>query len=193
MYHPIGLDKLSETQISRLRNGHAVRVKCGNHHKLHVSEQQHKKIMSAHKKGKAHTLMLDPFQQHQMKNGHGFFDTLKNIAGPAIKTLAPVLIDKGSEALKNKISGTGIHHKHPKKGRGLWGDLAKAVLPSVVDVGSNLAKNYIGGHGIHHKKHSHKSGSLLPAGSSGLGHHKKKGKRGKGLPEDIISSVFDMI
>ena len=37
MYHPVGIDNLSENQLSRLRNGHSVRDKLGNHHKVHLS------------------------------------------------------------------------------------------------------------------------------------------------------------
>jgi len=73
MYHKIGIQKLSPAQISRLLNGHAVRVKHGSGHEIHASTEQHKKIHSAHKKGKAHTLTFDPYQiaQHQhLRHGH---------------------------------------------------------------------------------------------------------------------------
>ena len=40
MYHSVGIDKLSENQLSRLRNGHSVRVKLGHHHKVHLSVHQ---------------------------------------------------------------------------------------------------------------------------------------------------------
>jgi len=72
MYHEIGIGKLSPTQVSRLLNGHGVRVKHGSHHKIHASTEQHKKIMTAHRKGKAHTLTFDPYQiaQHQHLRGH---------------------------------------------------------------------------------------------------------------------------
>ncbi len=33
MYHEVGIAKLSPTQLSRLRNGHKVRVKMGEAHK----------------------------------------------------------------------------------------------------------------------------------------------------------------
>ena len=37
MYHEVGIHKLSENQLSKLRNGHPVRVKLGNHHKICLS------------------------------------------------------------------------------------------------------------------------------------------------------------
>jgi hypothetical protein len=72
MYHKIGIQRLSPTQISKLLNGHRVRVKHGSGHEIHASAEQHKKIMTAHHKGKAHTLQFDPYQmaQHQHMRGH---------------------------------------------------------------------------------------------------------------------------
>ena len=50
MYEAIGIHKLSENQLSRLRNGHPVRIKLGNHHRVHLSVHQLNKLHSAHKK-----------------------------------------------------------------------------------------------------------------------------------------------
>ena len=44
MYHEVGIQKLSENQLSKLRNGHPVRVKLGDHHKICLSVQQLKKL-----------------------------------------------------------------------------------------------------------------------------------------------------
>ena len=71
MYHPIGIQKLSETQLSRLRNGHPVRVKIGSHHKIHLSVPQLKKLHTAHKNGKASTITFDPYQLEA--HGSGLF------------------------------------------------------------------------------------------------------------------------
>ena len=51
MYHEAGIEKLSKAQISKLLNGHRVRGKYGSHHKVHLSQEQHKKLHSAHNKG----------------------------------------------------------------------------------------------------------------------------------------------
>ena len=53
MYHTTGVGKLSETQKSKLRNGHPVRIKSGSGNNLHLTDQQLKKLQSAHKKGAA--------------------------------------------------------------------------------------------------------------------------------------------
>ena len=56
MYHPTNVGNLSAEQIRKLLGGHRVRVKHGNSHVLHLSNEQHKKVMSAHKKGCGTTL-----------------------------------------------------------------------------------------------------------------------------------------
>jgi hypothetical protein len=60
MYHQIGIEPLSHLQMQKLLRGQGVRVKHGKHHKIHVTELQHKKIHKAGQRGKAHTLILDP-------------------------------------------------------------------------------------------------------------------------------------
>ncbi len=40
MYSEIGIAKLSETQKSKLRNGHPVRVKLGSGNKLNLTNEQ---------------------------------------------------------------------------------------------------------------------------------------------------------
>ncbi len=40
MYHEVGIAKLNSGQLSRLRNGHKVRVKLGDAHKINVSQKQ---------------------------------------------------------------------------------------------------------------------------------------------------------
>ncbi len=61
MYHEAGIQALSPKQVSRLLNGHPVRVKSGSHSKLHLSSEQHKKLGRAHLKGSALTVTLDPY------------------------------------------------------------------------------------------------------------------------------------
>ena len=67
MYQTIGIAKLSDNQLSRLRNGHPVRVKLGSSHKIALNIQQLKKLHSASKKGSALTVSFDPYQ----KEAHG--------------------------------------------------------------------------------------------------------------------------
>ena len=61
MYHEVGLDALSKKQVSRLLNGHPVRVKFGSGIKAIVSAEHLKKISKAGLKGMGSTLRLDPY------------------------------------------------------------------------------------------------------------------------------------
>ena len=83
MYHPVSIEGLSNAQINKLIAGHPVRVKPGKHHKIHVSAEQHKKLVKAHQKGKGVTIMMDPYQQgqHQSLKGCGIMSSLKKAAG----------------------------------------------------------------------------------------------------------------
>ena len=71
MYHKIKVGQLSNPQISRLLNGHGVRVSDGSNHEIELSKEQLKKFMKAREKGKAITLTMDPFQMqnHQYLRG----------------------------------------------------------------------------------------------------------------------------
>ena len=71
MYHSTGVGLLSETQKSKLRNGHPVRIKQGCGNNLHLTDPQIKKLAQAHKKGAAYTLTMHPEQAE--KHGSGFF------------------------------------------------------------------------------------------------------------------------
>ena len=50
MYHPVSITHLSSAQVSKLLNGHPVRVKHGPGHHIEVSHEQHKKLQKAHSK-----------------------------------------------------------------------------------------------------------------------------------------------
>ena len=62
MYHPASIAPLSESQITKALKGLPVRVSVGNQHDVELSAQQFKNLSKAHKKGKASTITMDPFQ-----------------------------------------------------------------------------------------------------------------------------------
>jgi hypothetical protein len=70
-YTLVGVQKLSETQKSRLRNGHPVRIKKGSGNQLHLTNEQIKKLESASRRGAAYTLTLHLEQVE--KHGSGIF------------------------------------------------------------------------------------------------------------------------
>jgi len=78
MYHSTGVGKLSESQKSKLRNGHPVRIKLGSGNTLHLTDPQIKKLQSAHKKGAAYTITFHPEQAE--KHGSGFFGDIASKA-----------------------------------------------------------------------------------------------------------------
>ena len=154
MYHQVGIEKLSKAQISKLLNGHRVRVKHGSHHKVHMSEEHVKKIMRSHKKGAASTIQLDPYaiEHNQHLRGGSFGSVMKKVGhflAPIAKTVAPVLIDVAKNAAeKALVSGAGAP-KRKIRGRGIFSDISKAALKKVAPIAINelskVAKSKITG------------------------------------------------
>ena len=155
MYQKVSIKKLSNAQISKLLNGHRIRVSFGNDHEIHASSEQHKKINKAHKKGCGVTIEFDPYQiehHRQMRSrGEGFFG---EIAKGALKTLAPIAIDAASKYAKQRIEGSALYPAG--YGQGMFGDLAKGALktlgPVALDLATNYAKKKIEGSGLRRRK-----------------------------------------
>jgi hypothetical protein len=162
MYHTVGIEKLSENQLSRLRNGHPVRLKLGNHHNIHLSIQQLKKLNSASKRGKASTVTFDPYQ----KEAHGsgvFGDICKKCKGKGCGEglVSDVLLTSGNVT---KTIGLGVARKHVVekkrrtrkfKGRGFLGDLgniaktgALNIAQQGIDAGASYLNNKVSGMGV---------------------------------------------
>lgn len=62
MYSDIEIETLSKNQVSKLLNGHPVRLMVGVGHTIGVSSEQYKKLMKAKNKGSSVTITLDPYQ-----------------------------------------------------------------------------------------------------------------------------------
>ena len=153
MYHTTGVGKLSESQKSKLRNGHPVRIKMGSGNTLNLTDAQIKKLQSAHKKGAAYTITFHPEQAE--KHGEGFFGDIaskakafakkqiisnKDLLNPIIgrarsyaKSGIQKLADKANEKIDYytpEIQGEGVRPKRgrPKKGTGIIGDVLKGLI-----------------------------------------------------------------
>jgi hypothetical protein len=102
MYHKASIAPLSSTQISKVLNGHSVRISAGNGHDIELSKEQLKKFARAKKTGKGMTVTMDPFQMqnHQHLRGSG---NLKKTA----KGSAKRLIVAGTDRLIRSIEGSG--------------------------------------------------------------------------------------
>jgi len=90
MYSNVDIDSLSVGQLRKLLKGGAVRVRCGSGMKVGLSAPQHKKLMSAHKKGKMMTLTMDPYQAQM--HGQGLFGDIGNFFS---RTVPSTLIHQG--------------------------------------------------------------------------------------------------
>jgi len=107
MYSLHTIESLSKPQISRLLNGHGVRVRHGGHHKIHLSHEQSKKHHKAAREGKGYTLHFDPYQmaQHQHLRGKGTGTDLGHTLGGVAGSSAQV----AGQRLNDVIIGTDPH------------------------------------------------------------------------------------
>ncbi len=103
MYHKASISPLSSTQISKILNGHSVRVSAGNGHDIELSKEQLKKFSRAHKSGKGMTLTMDPYQiqNHQSLRGSG--NIKKTLRGSAKR-----LITSATDRVIRSIEGSSI-------------------------------------------------------------------------------------
>ena len=211
MYHTTGVGKLSESQKSKLRNGHPVRIKIGSGNTLNLTDPQIKKLQSAHKKGAAYTLTMHPEQAE--KHGSGFFgdiaskakafavstvkknrDLINPIIGRArsyAKSGIQKLADKANEKIDYytpEIAGEGVKRRRGRprlaKGAGIIGDVLKGLV-GVTGLGVVKPKRLKKGKGV--------IGDVLKnlIGSTGLGVvvKPKRLKKGKGFMTDLIKNV----
>jgi hypothetical protein len=173
MYEVVSVGKLSETQKSKLRNGHPVRVKKGSGNSLCLSHDQIKKLESAARKGKAVTITLHPEQAE--KHGSGIFGDiatrLKKIAVQNKDLINPII---------GRVRGTA------KRGVSKLANKANETIDKyITDIEGGAL--YPAGAGLG-------GGALYPAGYTGNGLKKKRGrkKKGEGIIGDVLKNVIGM-
>lgn len=173
MYEVVSVGKLSETQKSKLRNGHPVRVKKGSGNSLCLSHDQIKKLESAARKGKAVTITLHPEQAE--KHGSGIFGDiatkLKKLAVQNKDLINPII---------GRVRGTA------KRGVSKLANKANETIDKyITDIEGGAL--YPAGAGLG-------GGALYPAGYSGNGLKKKRGrkKKGEGIIGDVLKNVIGM-
>ena len=147
MYHEADIGKLSENQLRKLLKGLPVRVKKGSHHKIHLSIQQLRNLHKAHNKGKASTIIFDPYQQGQHASGlfgniarktQELFNKHKHLLNPVIRSV------KGTahQGL-NKLSKFG-HEKIDTipefEGEGIASDILKGLSVGANFLGLGIKK-----------------------------------------------------
>ena len=188
MYHSTGVGKLSPSQMSKLRNGHAVRIKSGSGNTLHLTDQQIKKLQSAHKKGAAYTITFHPEQAE--KHGSGFFGDIASKA----KAFA-----RKHKDLINPLIGrvrAGVHG-----GIDTLSNKPKAKLEELTSKANAKVDQYIQpieGEGVKRRRGRPKKGEGIIGdalkgliGMSGLGVVKpKRLTKGKGVIGDVLKGLI---
>ena len=170
MYHKASISPLSATQISKILNGHSVRVSAGNGHDIELSKEQFKKFARAHQAGKGMTLTMDPYQMqnHQFLRGSG---NIKSVAKDSGKRL----IISGTDRAIRAITGSGSVNRLKKGQR--WATFSNQVLRDGIDTAGKAARVYYDstnpmaqmGFGLRKRKapkrrRSKSGGALYPAG-----------------------------
>ena len=97
------LAPLSPAQLRKFEKGEPVRARLGHHHRVHVSHEHAKKLMSAHKKGAAATI-------HKHGGRIHLVDVVDN---PVVRPILQASSDRAVQA----IQGSGRVHKRHHKAR----------------------------------------------------------------------------
>jgi hypothetical protein len=134
MYHKASISPLSATQISKILNGHSVRVSAGNGHDVELSKEQIKKFAKAHQTGKAMTLAMDPYQiqNHQFLRGSG------NVKKTG-KDSAKRLIISGTDRAIRAMEGSSVNRL--KKAQ-RWAGFSNATLRDGIDTAGKASRVY---------------------------------------------------
>ena len=107
VYHGCGIAKISPSQKAKLKRGEPIRMKLGNAHTLPMTEHQIKKLESAHRRGSAHTVHLDPYQLDTMA-GEGFFDSMKKaFTSPVAKQISRAVRPIATNFARGALSSLG--------------------------------------------------------------------------------------
>ena len=170
MYHSTGVQKLSESQKSKLRNGHPVRIKQGSGNSLNLTDAQIKKLAQAHKRGAAYTIQMHPEQAE--KHGAGIFGDIKKFALSTVRKnrdlINPIIgrarsyAKSGIQKLADKANSQVDKYTPEIEGEGIIGDALKGL---------------IGMSGLGMKKRGRPKGS----------------KKGKGIMSSLIKAVAPAI
>ena len=171
MYHSTGVQKLSPSQMSKLRNGHPVRIKQGSGNSLHLTDAQIKKLAQAHKRGAAYTIQMHPEQAE--KHGAGIFGDIKKFALSTVRKnrdlINPIIgrarsyAKSGIQKLADKANSQVDKYTPEIEGEGIIGDALKGLISM-----------------------------------TGLGAKKKRGrpkgtKKGKGIMSSLVKAVAPAI
>jgi hypothetical protein len=188
-YTPVRISKLSVNQLRKLKKGEKVIIKKGNDQTLNLSKEQASKFEKKSKAGSGLTIVLDPYQQDELKGKHSSNESDTMLACRDLD------LDQEGEGLKDFVGKI----KKAKIGKKLIGfakeqKLGKRVANALVE----RALKTIAGSGVDSgvvpepakkkrgrpKKPDSGGGALFPAGYDGgavsVVAKKKRGRPKKG-------------
>jgi hypothetical protein len=144
----VKVDKLSLKQISRLLNGHGVRVKLGNQQVMNLVTDSAKKLQKAYMKGSGVTIKLDPYSisknlhlrgrgevGNQMKQGAA--DDAVSIMDASTDRAIRGISAKGLQGkqLKSAATDNAINLMTASVDRAIRGISAKGIKKNVIGMG----------------------------------------------------------
>jgi len=138
----LSIDTLSKRQLSRLKNGHSVRVKSGKSHPILISAKSHKKAMNTFKKSKGMNLKLTKEEvEANLIKGEGFWGKIRHAfkkvaSNPVVKEVARSVQPLVKQGINTAISaGTdAILAEAP--------ELAPVLLPASAKLSQEAQKSY---------------------------------------------------
>ena len=147
MYHENSIEKLSKNQVSKLLNGHKVRVKQGKHHKINLCEEHCKKLNKAHMKGMGITIQLDPYaiehNQHLRHGGSLSYDKFAN--NPNVKRIASAATDRAVKGIAGgAVNRINKFNRWTGALGGVYQGIAHAVKPVAQPVFGAMSDSAVG-------------------------------------------------
>jgi hypothetical protein len=181
MYTIVGVQKLSETQKSRLRNGHPVKIQKGSGNQL--TNKQIKILESSTRSCATYTSTLDPHQTE--KHGTGvmgdMFSKAKAFARKHKDLINPIIgrVRDGSKSGIDKLTGKDNEkvdeYIKPIEGEGIIGDTLKGLI-GMTSLGM--------------KKHGRPKKILTEGVNNKVGERKGKGVLAN-IIKTVVSDVID--
>jgi hypothetical protein len=123
MYSDIEIETLSKNQVSKLLNGHPVRLMVGVGHTIGVSSEQYKKLMKAKNKGSSATITLDPYQIDESQH------LRDDVRGSGVKSIIPNL-----KKVVRRTKGSGVNQISLKQ----LAKMNNEILNQNVDEGNDV-------------------------------------------------------
>jgi hypothetical protein len=130
MYTPVRISKLSVNQLRKLKKGEKVIIKKGNDQTLNLSKEQASKFERKSKAGSGLTIVLDPYQQDELKGKHSSNES------DTMRACADLDLDQEGEGFKDFVGKI----KRAKIGKKLIGfakeqKLGKRVANALIERG----------------------------------------------------------